>query len=536
MARRHDARDEAVEGNALPGRSSTCPIDHAEAGFAADGGAAVEAEEPSVAAGSGSFVRAGEAPGPRPTPLLGWRADALRLFRDPLGRMLVLRREYGPLVRLVRGGNRPLFAEGRARTSRGGEPGTYFALGSEVVRELLMRSDDFGTSRPPGPDTPSYRRLSENLLFFDGARHRSRRRLLFRFFDRAHLRAYEAPMRDATQTLLDRCHVGATIDLAAEMRRLSLEISGATLFGIDATEREDSLAHEMAAMIDALVSPLALLPIDLPGTPRRRLIRRMDSIAARLDEEIARRANAEGNDFLTWLVRSQREEPDQMTRDELAGQSFLMFFAGHDTSWKALAWILFLLATHPRVQDELRAELQAKIGDGAVGFDDAFRLPVLDRVIREGLRVLTPSALFPRTAARDTTLAGCRVAAGSDVVYSPFVVHRDAEVFPHPARFDPARWDAVRPTRWQYLPFGAGAHSCLGASFGRLQLGLVVGEIVRAVRLAAIDSTRVDLEVRSVVGPRGRLPVRIEAPSNGSAGSPVRVRGDLARLVEFPDR
>lgn len=125
----------------------------------------------------------------------------------------------------------------------------------------------------------------------------------------------------------------------------------------------------------------------------------------------------------------------------------------------AASWLLMVLADHPETQDEIAAEKVSPLTRGA----SARNHPVLaERVVLEVLRLFPPTWLLVRTSVRPVEMNGYRFGAGHHFMISPYVQHRDAEIFPDPTSFDPGRW--VQPARapGQYLPYGAGVHVCPG--------------------------------------------------------------------------
>src|SRR5205085_1898765 len=142
-----------------------------------------------------------------------------------------------------------------------------------------------------------------------------------------------------------------------------------------------------------------------------------------------------------------------------------LFLAGHETTAVALTWTLYHLSRHPDADERLGAELRA-LGSPA-RFEDLPRLPYAEAVVKESMRLHPPAWVVGRLAVEDLELVGTRVPRGATVLVSPWVMHRDARVFPEPERFAPERWleggPAQRLPRFCYLPFGAGPRACVGA-------------------------------------------------------------------------
>jgi cytochrome P450 len=194
--------------------------------------------------------------------------------------------------------------------------------------------------------------------------------------------------------------------------------------------------------------------------------------------------------------------------------------------------VLFLLDQHPAVLDDVRAEIDAVLGDRDPTPSDLPRLALLNRVIKESMRVLpTAPVLFLRRVAEDTTLGGKPIPKNANVVVSPLTIHHDAKLYPDPRRFDPDRWQTLDPPVYTYMPFGAGPRTCTGMLFASQSLRLALPMILRRFRVPTIDGTRVDRLVRgNILHPKRGLRMRVERAAGRSA-PPARVSGDIRELV-----
>jgi cytochrome P450 len=121
--------------------------------------------------------------------------------------------------------------------------------------------------------------------------------------------------------------------------------------------------------------------------------------------------------------------------------------AGYDTTAHTLAWALWHLAGAPRWRDPARSTA----------------------VLDETLRLYPAGWLGSRVAVRDTEVTGVGIPAGTMVLYSPYLTHRDPDLWADPTGFRPDRFAAGRPA-WGYLPFSAGRRTCLGAHLARVML------------------------------------------------------------------
>jgi len=469
-------------------------------------------------------------PGPTPMSILGWRGNALRFFRNPVAYLSGLKKTHGDVASLVDCDHPTLFTQPTAHQGR-----TIFGFGPEINKQILTRPDVFPVHRPRGPKTETFERLSNNILFMNGPKHVQQRRLLNPTFTREHLQSYHQDIVHYTEQMLDRWQAGQRVDMLREINLLARSVASKALFGLDPTGKSGAISLTIRHVIDALFSPVTLIPLDLPGMPYRRLRLDMEKAEALIRSEIERRrASGVGDDALMMMIRAHDEEGNRLSPAELVSQAFVLFFAGHDTATSAICWTLFLLAQHPEVSAELHQELTDRLGGTPPTYEQIYDLPVLDRVVKESLRVLGPGVFFPRVAAETTTLGPYEITAGSEVLYSPFVTHHDPDVYRDPLRFEPGRWLEIDPSGFEYLPFGAGPHRCIGAAFGGMQMRTVLATLVQRYRLEMVPESRIDVNVNVVMSPT-HLPMLVRRQDRHFHRSKAEVTGFVREMVTLGD-
>lgn len=398
----------------------------------------------------------------------------------------------------------------------------------------MEQADCLETRKPRSPDTG--RRLGVNVLFTNGERHKQQRKILMPALSRVAVKNYYDDMVEITLRHLDDWKGRDSIDLDRAMSDLAMSTGSKIFFGIDADSGTSGMARMMGELVQLLFSPAAMIRVDLPGFPYRRLRMLFGTIDQMLEAEIERKksAGATGQDILSTLVRLHLEDDQQVTADELIGQAFTIFFAGHDTTAKALVWILLLVAQHPEVAAALCQELEDELKGQPPTIAQVMALPVLDRVVKEGLRILSPAIMFGRTVVKPIAIADFEVPPGSEVFYSPYIVHHDPNIFPNPELFDPDRWLTIAPDKYEYLPFGVGHRTCLGAHLASFQLRLVIALIVQRYRLTLIPGSRIDLKTNVVIGPKPAIWARVLPQDRNYSNNAVPVRGYIRKMVDFP--
>lgn len=208
---------------------------------------------------------------------------------------------------------------------------------------------------------------------------------------------------------------------------------------------------------------------------------------------------------------------DRFDTDEMVDQVAIFFLAGHETSASALAWTLYLLAMHPDWQDRV-AEEAAFLSQRPMAFGDMSKLRITRDVFRESLRLYPPVPMMVREAKNPEHFRDRKVPKGSQVVLSPWHLHRHERLWDRPDLFDPARFateNGKTNLREAYIPFSAGQRVCTGAGFAMVEGVTLLAQILNAYRLELVAEAPpkpvAHLTVRSANGIMLRLSPRQRA-------------------------
>ena len=311
---------------------------------------------------------------------------------------------------------------------------------------------------------------------------------------------------------------GARLDLDREMRGLTLRVLGRSLFGVDLDEHASDLGPSIQQVLN-YITARGLRPVraprSLPTPARRRFRAALADIHAVIDEAIAGcEADPDRDCELVRLLLAARD-PDTgrpLTRDEVVSDLAVFLIAGHDTTSTTLTYALWALGHHPELQDRVAHEV-GELGDRALTVDDIPALPFTVQVIHEALRLCPPAAALARLATRDTVVDGFRIERGTNLIVGIYALHRDPALWDAPETFDPDRFSVERSRgrdRWQFLPFGAGARSCIGDHFAMLEATLGLASLVRRRRVTSLDPA-FPLALPFTMTAGGPIPARVEA-------------------------
>ncbi len=417
------------------------------------------------------------------------------LYLDPLRTLTSAVRKYGDIVHL-----------------RIGKRHDFLLNHPDYVRAILL--DHEGTRR--SVHRPLQRVLGQGLLTSRGKVHRKQRALLQPIFHKQCIAVLGEVMAREIAGWSDRWRDGARVDMADEMMRLAMRITGKTLLNVDleseATELRDALLTVLAAthFNNLLLVSKKLEKLPLPTSYRfRRASKRLDEFFKQMIAE--RHAGpVDQPDLLSVLVRKSKESRKKMTDEKVRDQILTFFVAGLETIATASMWTWYLLAKHPAVTKKLRAELDLALGAEIPSVGDLERLSYAKMVFAESMRLYPPVWIMGRHALRDLYVNGWMIPKGSYVHVSQYLMHRDARFFPDPTRFDPERWTpeamAARP-KFCYFPFGGGSMQCIGEGFAWTQGMLIIAILVRRWRMKVVPGHRVELEPQLTLGSRYGMPM-----------------------------
>ncbi len=380
-------------------------------------------------------------------------------------------------------------------------------------------------------DTALGRLLLFNLLNMNGEHHKRHRHLMQPAFHTRQIGLYHDDMAALTRLMLERWQSLSQIELHAEMKKLTQRITVKTLFGLS-DEKEIDQIGALFQQLQASQSRLMYTPlIDVPGMPYHHTLKLAGQLESFIRAMIAhKREDGERTDVLAALVRAHDEDGTKLTDDELVSHTLTLYAAGHVTTSNALTWTIFLLHQHPRIHADLLAELDGKLHGDAPALESLHQLSLLDGVIKESLRLLPPTPTSMRIAASPCEVGGFALPKGSTIFFSPFLTHREPSLYEEPDRFKPQRWATLSPTPYEYLPFAAGPHRCLGAEFALQEMKVVLAMLLQRSRLAVVPNARIEPK-GSNLDPAHGMPMRILQEDQQFERVPVR--GSIHRLVEF---
>ncbi len=361
--------------------------------------------------------------------------------------------------------------------------------------------------------------LGESIFTTSGEQWRKQRSMMDPAFAQARLNVAFPVMQAAVADMLKRLAVlpdGAEYDLEVEMTHVTADIIFRTIFSVP-MEGADAkrIFHEFARF--QAIAPRLLLPSiynvrwlvwpwDVWRSRRaasaiRNLLSQL--IRPRFDARLAGKPS-ETTDILESFLDAKDENTGQgFSFEELLDQVAMLFLAGHETSASALTWSAYLIANASDVQERMHSEVAMHLGGREPEMSDMRYLELVRNVFRETLRLFPPVGFMARQASSACPMHKKKIAQGSTVVVSPWLIQRHRDLWADPDVFNPDRYsdDASRESLKQaYLPFGMGPRVCMGAAFALQEATLILASLVREYRISALPGHEPQ--------PVGRLTIR----------------------------
>jgi cytochrome P450 family 135 len=401
-------------------------------------------------------------------PHLPGAVQTLQWMYRPIEFMERCRRKYGPIFSIRLGAARNIVVVGdpaHAMEVLSGDPEIYESGQANLLfRPVLGRN---------------------SLLVLDGGQHMEHRRIMLPNFKAGHVQTYSDAIERAVHRRMADWPMDEAFRLAPEMQAITYEAISRVVFGDKVDERGERLAMLAGDMMDRCASVFTMLPplrVELGGmSPYARLMKVVDEIDRLLYAIIKERREDPlsplRDDVLSMLLQAQLEDGSPLGDRAIRDEILTMIMAGFETTTAGLAWAFERILRTPRVQARLQEEIR--------GEETAY----LDAVIKEVLRARPAVPIVARKVREPVELAGYEMPAGTVLMASVYLVHRDPEVYPDPDEFRPERFLEGRPDPRAWIPFGGGVRRCLGGSLAQLEMKIVLRTVFSELDLKPADST-----------------------------------------------
>ncbi|ADH61953.1 cytochrome P450 [Allomeiothermus silvanus DSM 9946] len=397
-----------------------------------------------------------------------------------------------------------------------------FASGQEIVflnhpdliREVLIeRADKFHKSEMTRAFAGG---MGHGILVSEGEFWKQQSRLIRPAFHYKRLLGYAEVMSRFTLEMLEEWQDGEVRRIDEDMNALTLRVVAKCMFNVEAKDDRE-IMHQAIVLGQQVVGRMIhgwfTDPHWTPSLNRAgvRVVRALNDMVQR---HIAfRRERGDlGDDLLSMLMEAQQQPGVQMSERQLRDEVLTIITAGLETTANALIWTWYLLDQHPEVKAKLQAEVDA-LGE-LPNFENLHRLPYLDQVFKEALRLYPPVWVIGRETVEELELGGMKLPPKTQIVLCQWATHRDPRFFEHPDEFIPERWTAEfekQLPRGAYFPFSLGPRVCTGQSFATTEFKIIVATTLQRFDLELAQSPQIKPEPNFTLWVGGGLKMRVRA-------------------------
>lgn len=458
--------------------------------------------------------------GPRPMPVLGWRLEEMRFALDPVGYMAQLYKKYGVVT-----------AWGTER------PRVVFTFDPKLNEVMFSDTHQFHWAvRPKWQyDNNAMHVLSYSIFNIPIEYYQQRRKILVRPMATVHFDRWRDTIVRLTNSAMKDWQLGKTIDMHRRGRELVHAINMSVLFSIEDRTTVDRVHDCVFTMANSgpAYSILFLYRYDLPGSKYRQLLANAIEMEALLRTVVRKRKAQPTNqepDMLDLLLSAWDKNGEGLSEDDLVGELYNLVNSENITA--GLTWTLFLLAQHPKVCADLVDELHGVLHGEAPTYEQLGQLPLLDKVYKESFRLLPPSPFRRRYTAEACQFGPYDLPKGATLISSQYVTHRLPEIYPEPQRFLPSRWDTIKPTSFEYFPFGAPSRYCIAQRFAPFLIKTIIAMVLQSYRLTVAPGSRINRHCRlSLELEPTQMPMVLSRQDGNFTRSPIK--GDVLEMVDF---
>ena len=388
-------------------------------------------------------------------------------------------------------------------------------IGPEANELVLMdRAKNFSSDQGWSPVL--HRLFPGGLMLLDFDHHRADRRALSIAFKPGPMRHYAGALNRGIAQEVDGWE--GSLRFWPKIKQLTLDLAAESFIGVEWGPEADRINTAFVDMVQASVSPIRA---PLPFTRMRRGVKGREFLCEFFRAEtLRRREEGGGQDMFSQFATATREDGELLPVDEVVDHMNFLMMAAHDTITSSGTSFVYDLARFPEWQEKLRDEVFAVTGgpdgDGRarpLDYDDLGKLDLTEMAFKETLRLMPPVPSMPRRALRDFEFGGYVVPAGTRCGINIYRTHRLEEHWPDPERYDPMRFtpELVKQRhKYAWVPFGGGAHMCLGLHFAYMQIKILMAHILQRYRIVIDEGYEPEIQPWPIPLPKDGLKARFE--------------------------
>lgn len=387
--------------------------------------------------------------------------------------------------------------------------GRFVQLIGPEANELVLFDRDkiFSSEQGWGPVLNLV--FPRGLMLMDFEKHRSDRRTLSIAFKPEPMKLYADALNAGIAKRVSEWS-GKSFAFYPAIKQLTLDLAAASFLGLPWGPDADKINR---AFVDMVQASIGVVRIPLPGTAMGRGVAGRKFLLDYFGREVPKRRASNAQDMFSQICRATKEDGTLLSDDEIIDHMNFLMMAAHDTITSSATSMVMLLARNPEWQVKLREEFaELGVNGDDLPYDRLNDLVLTDYAFKESLRMIPPVPSLPRRAIKPFSFGGYDFPAGTYVGIQPAYTHHMEEHWPEPDKFDPLRFEPEQVKvrhKYAWVPFGGGAHMCLGLHFAYMQIKILMWHMLRNHRIDIGEGSGDKWQAWPIPKPRDGLPITL---------------------------
>lgn len=359
------------------------------------------------------------------------------------------------------------------------------------------------------------RLFPRGLMLLDFDEHKAHRHIMATAFKTEPMRGYLERLNEEIPPRIKEWGKTGSFAFYPAIKKLSLDMATTVFLGLPADSKDGDAIN--AALTNMVSASMGVVRVPIPGTIMHKGVKGRAFMVDYLSREIPKRKNSDANDIFTRLCNAEDDAGNSFTEQEIIDHMIFLWMAAHDTVTSSMTTLVYELGRHTDWQQKIREEIASLgLNDDSLPYDKMKDLVLTEYAFKEALRLNPPVPAIARQTVRDVEFNGFLIPKNTQVGISTMGTHRNAETWPNPDAFDPMRFENenVRARhRFAWIPFGGGAHMCIGLHFAYMQAKAIMTHLLPHYDIVLPEGYSTTFQIMPLIKPKDGLPVTIEARS-----------------------
>ncbi len=431
-------------------------------------------------------------PGETGMPLFG---HTFKMLKDPVSLGAYMRRKYGDVYRS--------YSFFRHSVSMHGPEANEFLL--------MDREKNFSSEMGWNPYLG--RLFPRGLMLLDFNEHKGHRHIMATAFKTGPMKGYLERLNAEMPKRIAEWGKTGSFQFYAAIKKLSLDMATTVFLGLDPDTDSSKINKALTDMVSA---SMGIVRVPLPGTIMARGVKGRKFMVNFLMQEIPKRRGIEQSDIFSQLCNAEDDDGNSFSDQEIVDHMIFLWMAAHDTVTSSVTTLVYELGKSPEWQEKLRGEIKALgLNSDSLPYEKINDLVLTEYAFKESLRKNPPVPATPRMTVRDVEFMGHTLPKGTIVGVSAVASHRDPDVWDDPDKFDPMRFSpeggAKTRHRFAWIPFGGGAHMCLGLHFAYMQTKVIMAHLLPHYDIELPKNYQTEFQIMPIIKPVDGLPITLKA-------------------------